>query len=71
MLEKRTLDDKEDYERSIKYYLKDGGLVRFNNVCARTNCYQEPGGMQVERTKQRIHDSAVLFMSKIPRTVYS
>ena len=64
--EKRTIDDKEDYERSIKYYLKDDGVLRFNNVCARTNCYKEPGGMQVERTPQRIHDSAVYLCEKYP-----
>lgn len=60
----RTIDDKEDYERSIKYYLKDNGLLRFNNITADTKCYKEPGGMQVERTKQRIHDSAV-YLTKV------
>uniref|UniRef100_A0A6C0J790 Glycosyltransferase 2-like domain-containing protein n=1 Tax=viral metagenome TaxID=1070528 RepID=A0A6C0J790_9ZZZZ len=63
----RTIDDKEDYERSIKYYLKDGGVLRFNNITCRTNCYKEPGGMQVERTKQRIHDSAVYLTKKYPQ----
>tara|TARA_B100001123_G_scaffold449148_1_gene613287 strand:+ start:1178 stop:2119 length:942 start_codon:yes stop_codon:yes gene_type:complete len=62
--EVRTIDDKEDYERSIKYYLKDGGLLRFNNITAKTKCYKEPGGMQVERTKKRIHDSAV-YLTKV------
>lgn len=64
--EVRTIDDKEDYERSIKYYLKDNGVLRFNNVTCRTNCYKEPGGMQVERTKKRIHDSAVYLTEKYP-----
>jgi hypothetical protein len=63
----RTIDDKEDYERSIKYYLKDGGLLRFNNVTCETKCYKEPGGMQVERTKKRIHDSAVYLTKKYPK----
>ena len=63
----RTIDDKEDYERSIKYYLKDGGVLRFNNVTCRTNCYKEPGGMQVERTKKRIHDSAVYLTKEYPK----
>ena len=36
----RTIDDKEDYERSIKYYLKDGGLLRFNNITCYTKCYK-------------------------------
>ena len=65
--ELRTIDDKEDYERSIKYYLKDGGVLRFNNVTCRTNCYKEPGGMQVERTKKRIHDSAVYLTKQYPK----
>jgi len=63
----RTIDDKEDYERSIKYYLKDNGLLRFNNITCETRCYTEPGGMQVERTKQRIHDSAVYLVKKYPK----
>jgi len=62
----RTIDDKEDYERSIKYYLKDDGLLRFNNITCRTRCYKEPGGMQVERTKKRIHDSAVYLTKMYP-----
>ena len=62
--EKRTIDDKEDYERSIKYYLKDNGLLRFNNITCGTNCYKEPGGMQIERTKKRVHDSAVYLTKK-------
>ena len=64
--ELRTIDDKEDYERSIKYYLKDDGVLRFNNVTCRTRCYKEPGGMQVERTKKRIHDSAVYLTKQYP-----
>ena len=64
--EVRTLDDKEDYERSIKYYLKDNGVLRFNNVCGRTNCYKEPGGMQVDRTYDRILESAQYLCEKYP-----
>lgn len=64
--ELRTIDDKEDYERSIKYYLKDNGVLRFNNITCRTQCYKERGGMQVERTKKRIHDSAVYLVKKYP-----
>ena len=62
----RTIDDKEDYERTIKYYLKDGGVLRFLNVCVRTRCYTEPGGMQVNRTKNRIHESAIYLTQKYP-----
>ncbi len=66
--EVRTLDDKEDYERSIKYYLKDGGLLRFNNVAFKTKCYKEPGGMQYDeqRTKERILESAKKLVETYP-----
>tara|TARA_R110000824_G_scaffold188578_1_gene369927 strand:+ start:1 stop:828 length:828 start_codon:yes stop_codon:yes gene_type:complete len=64
--EVRTVDDKEDYERSIKYYLNDNGLLRFNHITAYTRCYKESGGMQVERTIKRIHDSAVYLSDVYP-----
>ena len=62
----RTLDDKEDYERSIKYYLADGGVLRFNNITVDTKCYKEKGGMQVKRTKKRIRDSAETLVKRYP-----
>lgn len=68
LCEIRTMDDKEDYERSIKYYLKDGGLLRFNNVAFKTKCYKEPGGMQYDnlRTKERILASATKLVETYP-----
>ena len=60
----RTVDDKEDFERSIKYYLHDGGVLRYNNITAKTRCYKEPGGMQEERTKARVKRSAVYLSKK-------
>ena len=41
---------KEDYERSIKYYMADGGLTRFNYVSPKTKYYSEDGGIQTYRT---------------------
>ena len=64
--EKRTLDDKEDYERTIKYYLQDGGVLRFNNITVDTKCYKEKGGMQVKRTKKRILKSAETLVKRYP-----
>jgi hypothetical protein len=64
--EKRTVDDKEDFERSIKYYLHDGGVLRYNNITAKTRCYKEPGGMQEERTKARVKRSALYLSKKYP-----
>jgi len=64
----RTVDDKEDYERSIKYYLKYGGVLRYNGMCVHTNCYKEPGGMQSEghRSWERVDESAKYLANKYP-----
>jgi hypothetical protein len=41
---------KEDYERSIRYYMADRGLTRFNYVAPKTKYYSEDGGIQTYRT---------------------
>jgi hypothetical protein len=51
---KVCVNDKEDFERSILYFLdtynpknpQRGGVIRFNNVCAGTKGYKGAGGMQ-------------------------
>ncbi len=42
------IDQYEDYERSIKHYLKDGGMVRLNYICCKTK-YISEGGMGLDR----------------------
>ena len=41
---------KEDYERSIQYYIADGKVTRFNYVAPKTKYYSEDGGIQTYRT---------------------
>lgn len=65
---KITLDDKEDYERSILMYEADKGVVRFEYYCPITKYYKEPGGMQSGgRTKERIDDSARNLVERFPK----
>lgn len=40
-----TVGEKEDYEMSILYYLKDGGVVRFNEVGLKTKFHNPVGGL--------------------------
>jgi hypothetical protein len=61
-----TLEDKEDFERTIQFYLRDGGVVRCNAVAVQTNYYKEPGGMQVTRTPARVHTSALALLNRYP-----
>jgi cellulose synthase/poly-beta-1,6-N-acetylglucosamine synthase-like glycosyltransferase len=63
---KITLDDKEDYQRSILYYIADGAVVRLNFVAPVSSYYKEPGGMQEERTKQRVEKSARWLVKHYP-----
>jgi hypothetical protein len=61
-----SLEDKEDFERTLQYYSKDGRVVRLDNITVKSMYYTEPGGMQVERTSERIHKSAEYLASKYP-----
>lgn len=60
------LEDKEDFERSIKYFIKFKKVIRINSICVKTNYYKEPGGMQVTRTPKRVDDSAKYLIEKYP-----
>lgn len=41
-------ESKEDYEQTLLFYHKDGGVVRFNNVTAKTK-FNAPGGLGTDR----------------------
>ena len=41
-----TLDEKEDFERTLLFWQNDGAVLRFNHVVAVTKYYKTPGGMQ-------------------------
>lgn len=45
-----TLDSKEEFERSIRYYLATGRSCRFDSVCMGTHGYAGRGGLQMSRT---------------------
>jgi len=41
-------ESKEDYEQSILYFKKDGGVLRYNNITTKTK-FNAPGGLGTER----------------------
>ena len=54
---------KEDFERSIRYYIADGGVTRFNYVAPKTKYYSEKGGIQNYRTVE-FEETAVKWLLK-------
>lgn len=64
-----TIDDKEDYLRSVMMYLLDGGVVRFSSAAPQSAYYKEEGGMQEERTMSRIDGSARAMVAAFPDLV--
>ena len=63
---KVTIDDKEDYLRSLIMYVADGGVLRFRDVAPKTAYYKEAGGMQEERTMNRVTKSAEALHRAFP-----
>jgi hypothetical protein len=64
-----TIDDKEDYLRSVIMYILDGGVLRFNNIAPQSAYYKEAGGMQETRTLRRIDASARAMVRAFPDLV--
>ena len=60
------LDDKEDFERTLQHYVKDGSVCRLDNITVISKYYTEDGGMQVERTVERIDKSADELVRRYP-----
>lgn len=61
-----TLEDKEDFERTILYFHKYKKVVRLNMIAPKTKYYDEDGGMQVTRTEKRVTASALTLIKRHP-----
>lgn len=61
-----TLDDKEDFERTLQHYVKDGKIVRLDDITCKTK-YYGVGGMQEERTEDRITESSKILVQRYPQ----
>lgn len=51
---KLSLDEKENSERTLQYFIKDGIVLRLNNISIGTKYYKNPGGMQSEKKNRKI-----------------
>lgn len=59
-------DDKDDYERSCRYYLHDGTVVRIGYVAWRTSWRAGGGGMQTYRSLETIREGAERMLALFP-----
>ena len=56
---KLTIDEKENVERTLQYFMKDKAVLRLNNITVITKYYTNPGGMQADKDakKKRMLDA--------------
>jgi hypothetical protein len=56
-------EGKEDYEQSILYYKKDGGVLRFNHITTKTK-FLAKGGLGEEKKRFEINKKAAAYLNK-------
>ena len=63
---KLTVDEKENSERTLQFWVADGSVLRFNNVGIETKYYKNKGGMQ-EEGKDRKEEAlkSVYYLNKM------
>lgn len=62
----RVTNHGEDYEYSIRQYIRNGAVVRFDNYTVKSNYYKEDGGLQTIRTKEYVYDSIKKIAEMFP-----
>lgn len=58
-----TIAEKEDYEQSIKYFIKDGGVLRYNNIAFKAKKHS-PGGLGETAGRLEANKFAADYLSK-------
>jgi hypothetical protein len=63
-----SIDEKDDYQRTLQHYVKDGAVVRLDYITIKTKYYTEPGGMQGTdaRKAESIHKNAKFLADTYP-----
>jgi hypothetical protein len=67
---KITLDEKENSERTLQFWVADGAVLRFNNVGIETNYYKNQGGMQSEGKNRKLEAlKSIYYLNKMYPTL--
>ena len=62
----RKTNHGEDYEYSIRQYIKNKIVIRFDYITIKSKFFKEQGGLQTIRTKQYIYDSIKWIQDEFP-----
>jgi len=62
----RVTNHGEDYEYSIRQYVRNGAVARLDNYTVKSNYYKEDGGLQTIRTKEYVHASITKIAEMFP-----
>lgn len=62
----RETNHGEDYEYSIRQYIKNGVLVRLDDITVKSNYYKEEGGLQEFRTPDYVYSSIKKIATDFP-----
>jgi len=67
---KLTVDEKENSERTLQFWVADGAVLRFNNVGIETKYYKNQGGMQAEGKDRKVEAlKSVYYLNKMYPTL--
>ena len=67
---KLTVDEKENSERTLQFWVADGAVLRFNNVGIETKYYKNQGGMQSEGKDRKVEAlKSVYYLNKMYPTL--
>lgn len=58
------IDNKEDVERTLLHYIKDGGVIRFNRIGFKTKYYGNTGGMGNFNSRLLPNKESALWLAK-------
>lgn len=58
--------EKEDYQRTIQFWARDGVIVRFNDIAIQTATYATPGGLQDGNRLAREQKTVKAMLDKWP-----
>jgi hypothetical protein len=64
-----TTNYAEDFERSIRYFIKENRVLRLEFIGIDTNYYKEKGGLQETRTEEKNHNDKKIVVEMFPELV--